>query len=165
MNNDASDQSIFEVSSPFADLPARSIVGIVAAGIAASIVTLIVGYLLNSYIIGPALCRGASNGACVNSGIISLHISTIIGSLAALILLINSGIYRPLLVIISATIGTWYIHTLLLPLSWYWTLLVLIAVNIAAYLTFSWLLRVYNLLIALGLTIVVTAALLLVSNL
>lgn len=165
MNNNASDQSIFEVSSPFADLSARSIIGIVAAGIAASIVTLIVGYLLDNYIIGPALCRGASNGACLSSDVISFHISTIIGSLAALILLINSAIYRPLLVVISATISTWYIHTLLLPLSWYWTLLILIVVNTVAYLTFSWLLRVYNLLIALGLTIVVTAALLLVSKL
>lgn len=165
MNNSTVDEPISQETSPFADLSLRSLLGVVATGAATGALIFIFGNLLDSYIIGPALCRGASSSACINSEIISFHIASIISALVGVVMLINSAVFRPLLVALAVVISTWQIHSVALSLSWYWLLVLSLVVNILMYVTFTWLLRIYNLALALGLTVGLVAILLLVSHL
>ena len=166
MNTDANnDNSLFESPSPFADLPARSVVGILATGLATAIVTFILSHILDNYIIGPALCRSASDVACVSSDVTSLHIAAVISSLLGVVMLVNSSVYRPLLVALAVLISSWNFYITLLPFAWYWMLCLLIVFNILGYLAFSWILRIYNLIIALVLSSLLVIGLLFVSSL
>lgn len=165
MNNSTIDEPVIENSSPFAELPLRSLIGVVITGLATGLIIFILGHMLDNYIVGPALCRGASDAACVSSDLVSFHIAAVVSALLGVVMLVNNLVYRPLLVAIAVVISTWQFHTLLLALTWYWMLLAFILLNIVSYLVFTWILRIYNFAISLAITILVIASVLFVSSL
>ncbi len=121
--------------------------------------------LLEQFVISPALCRGGDQLTCANSNVVSLHVAAIIAGVIGVALLARLSIYRPLLVVIAATVGLWQLSALSLDLSWYWGVVALAIATMLAYLAFSWILRIYNLIIAVILTAILTGAMLFVGSL
>lgn len=142
-------------SLPFANMNRRSIMMLVITGIITAVALLVIGEILRQYIIGPALCRGATTSACTDAPITSYHIASVISAILGVILLVNSNIYRPLLIAIAVTLVTWGLHPILLHLPWYQLLGGLLISNTISYLTFAWILRLYNFIFALILTTLV----------
>lgn len=134
------------------------------AGCLASVATFIIGSALSQFIIGPALCQSAGAQACANSTAVSLHIASIIGGVIGVTVLIRANVYRPLLVVVATLIATWPLYTLIATFPWYIILLGSMASTVFAYGVFSWLLRLYNFLIASVLMLIIIALALFVTT-
>lgn len=147
--------------TPFAEFNRRTFFGIILTGIATAAITLLLAKGLNHFIISPALCRGATQTVCQNSTSVSFHIAALVAAIIGVALLVNLSVYRPLLVVIAVTAGSWALYNAPLPLiilPWFWQLGIIFAVNTLALLTFSWILRAYNIIIPLILTVLLVAA-------
>lgn len=152
----------------FADFNRRTLLGILFTGLVTAVITVLAAFLLNDFIISPALCRGAGETACSASSSVSFHISSIIAAIVAVALLVNLSVYRPLLVVLAVVIGSWGIYNAPLPfihVAWFWQLGILLLINSVALLAFSWILRIYNLTLALIATVVLMGAMIAVINL
>lgn len=156
------------ISLNFADLNRRTIFGILLTGLVMAVLTVVIAKVLNHFIISPALCRGASEAVCANGASISFHVSSIVAAIVAVAMLVNVAVYRPLLVVLAVIISSWGLFNAPLPfvaLPWYWQIVVLVLLNGLALLAFSWILRTYNLIVALVLTVLVSAAMIITINL
>ncbi len=155
-------------ASPFADFNRRTFLGIVLIGALSALITVVVGGLLNQFVVAPALCGSAAEAVCNNSTSVSYHISSLIAAVAAVPLLVNLSVYRPLLVVIAMMIGSWGLYNLPFPLinsPWYWKIGLIFFANGLALLVFSWLLRSYNFVFAIVLSLLVCAAMVLAISL
>ncbi len=148
-------------SSQFADFNRRTFFGIVLIAVVSALVTVIVGRLLNQFIVAPGLCGSAGAATCNNSLSVSFHISSLIAAVGSVAMLVNLSVYRPLLVVIALMIGTWGMYNLPFPLvesPWFWQLGMVFFVNTCALLAFAWILRAYNTVLGFILTLLITAA-------
>lgn len=160
------DSKTLNPTTRFADFSRRTLLGTFLTGVIVGVLGTVLGKLLDQFIISPALCRSASEAVCNTSEVTSFHVAGVIAAIVAVVMLVNLSVYRPLLVAIAATIGTWGIYGgILTTLNWPWALALLVVVNVLAYLAFSWMLRIYNLPIALLLTALVVVAMLSLSYL
>jgi|JRYG01.1.fsa_nt_gb hypothetical protein len=155
-----------ESSGPsFSEFNRQTVVGLIGIGVIGALLIYGLSMLLSSFIIGPALCRSASESVCSQSTTYSYHIAAIITGIIAVVGLVKLFVYRPLFVALALLIGSWPLYDTFLPsLSWPWALASLLFINIIGYVTFSWLLRSYTFLLSLVFTVVVTIALFVVSR-
>lgn len=147
--------------SQLADFNRRTFFGIILIAGIATLITVIVGNLLNQFVVAPALCGSAGAAVCSNSTSVSFHIASLVAAVASVALLVNLSVYRPLLVVIALMVGTWAMYNLpfpLIQLVWFWQLGVIFLVNALSLLTFTWILRVYNLAPSIVLTLIVSVA-------
>ncbi len=148
-------------NSQFADFNRRTFTGIILIAGISALITVIVGNLLNQYVVAPGLCGSAGVATCNNSLSVSFHISSLIAGIASVAMLVNLSVYRPLLVVIALMIGSWGMYNLPFPLvnsPWYWQLAAVFFVNALALLAFAWILRAYNTALGFVLTLLITAA-------
>lgn len=147
--------------SQFADFNRRTFFGIVLIAGISTLITVIVGNLLNQFVVAPALCGSAGAAVCGNSTSVSFHIASLVAAVASVALLVNLSVYRPLLVVIAFMVGTWGMYNLpfpLIQLAWFWQLGAIFLVNSLSLLTFAWVLRAYNLAPSIVLTLLISAA-------
>lgn len=161
------DTDVLVPPSPFATFSRRTVMGLILTGIVAGIITLLLTLAIDKVVLQPVMCSGTgATSACSQSPIVSFHIASIISAIVAVVILAQFSVYRPLLVGIATTIGLWGIYgTFVYNVSWPTQLISLIVLNILAYLAFTWILRVYNLVVALVITAILIVAMLLVTNL
>lgn len=157
--------SDLESSQPrFAEFNRRSFFGIIFVGIVSAALTVIIGRLLDTFVLSPLFCgSGGNHIICSNSGVIALHIGAVLSAIGAVVALVRLAVYRPLLIALAVTIGLWKLSLLSLALPWAWALLSLAVANTLSYLAFSWIVRVYNLIVALVLTLIVVAGMLVIA--
>lgn len=136
---------------------------VVLAGCIAGLLSYLLGTFLAAFIITPALCQSASATACASGDATALHIASIIASIAGVALLIRANVYRPLLVVIATLIATWPLYTIAASLPWYASMLSILFATVCSYGIFSWLLRLYNFLLAGIVISLITIAALLVT--
>lgn len=154
------DSEYVSPSSHFAEFNRRTFFGILLIGCISALITVIASRLLDQFVIAPALCGSAGEALCNNSTSVSFHIASLIAAVVAVAMFVNLSVYRPLLVVIAMMIGSWGIYNLPFPFigaSWYIQAGIIFAVNTLAFLTFAWILRSYNLMTGILLTILVTA--------
>ena len=84
--------------------------------------------------------------------------ATILMAIAALLALVRFRIFRPMLVVLAATLSLWGLTELTHPLAWYWALIASAALYALAYGVFVWLVRVRVFWVALVLTILLIMA-------
>jgi hypothetical protein len=152
---------------PFAEFNRRTFFGILLIAGCTAVMTLIVARLLNQFVVAPALC-GSAQTICTNSVSVSFHLASLIAAIAAVAMFVNLSVYRPLLVVIAALIGSWGIYGQAFPLitmSWYLQLAIIFFVNSVSFLAFAWILRAYNLAAGLVLTVVISALMILAITL
>ncbi len=99
------------------------------------------------------------NFRVIKSPAIGIASAILVGALAGLISMTTLQVYRPLLIVLAATVSLWGFHGLVDGMAWYWTLLVLAVLFSLAYALFAWLARIRSFIFALA---VVTIAVVLV---
>ena len=72
-----------------------------------------------------------------------------------LVTLARMRVYRPLLVVLAATVALWGLESSIASLPWYWGLLAVVVFFALAYGLFSWLARIRNFIMAVVITVVV----------
>lgn len=160
MNND-----LLLLDSPFANFTRRTFLGVLLTAIVAGIVTLILTLAVDKVVLQPALC-GNDAATCAQSTRAAYHIAGVIAAILAVVMLVQASVYRPLLVALAVTISLWNVYDAFLSSApWPLQLLILVVLNILAYMSFAWLLRTYNLLIALAGTVFLIIVSMLVTNL
>ncbi len=137
----------------------RTLIGTAIAGITAGLLTVVLSRFLETYIMTPAFCNDDGAAICQSVPAISFHIASILSAIVAVVILVNASVYRPLLVAIAVIISLWQSSVLISDVSWPISLVIFALLNALAYLTFSWLLRVYNFIFAIVPAIVVAAGL------
>lgn len=105
--------------------------------------------MLDKYVLTPALCSTPEMAArCEAKPYFAGGIAMIVGAVMGLFALVQQRVYRPLLIILLATIGLWNTVLLLdaLPL---WTATIVTALIFGvAYCAFAWLAQIRNFIAA-----------------
>ena len=160
------DSELLQLDSPFANFTRRTFIGVVLTAIVAGIVTLLLTIAIDKVVLQPAMCSGNDVTTCAQSSQVSFHIASVIAAILAVVMLVQASVYRPLLVGLAVTVSLWGIYEAFLgKVAWPMQLLILTILSILAYLAFTWVLRTYNLIIALVTTVLLAAVALLVTNL
>lgn len=144
----------------------RSVVGTLLTGLVVGLVGWLLSLAIQMWIIEPIFCRSPQTFAvCANGGTIGWAIAMIIASVASLLSLVRSGVFRPLLVVLASIIALWGASAWLGPLPWWQGILWHGALFALAYVLFAWVARLTNFLLAVIITIVlIIAARLVVIN-
>jgi hypothetical protein len=152
-------------STQYSDFTTRTAGGIVALSIISGLLNFGLAKLLDQFIFHPALCKSAGIVLCNASLQYAYHIAAIFVGIIGVVWLVRLFVYRPLLVVIALLVGTWPLFDTFFPiLSWSWAIASLILMYMIGYLCFTWILRAYNLIIALVLTLLTTILLFVVSR-
>lgn len=148
-------------------MPIRIVINVVIVGATTGLVTVAFYLLFDKYVFDPTFCKGATVVAerCATKLYFASTAAMIVGGLGALFALVRMGVFRPLLVIILATLALWNVLLQLSGLAWYSTTIASAALFGLAYAAFSWIVQIRNLYLALGLgsALVVAVRLMLIS--
>lgn len=144
-------------------VPVSQIVGMVPGdlirtaltGVGVGLLTAAAMFLLNKFIFSAVLCRPQSVSDCSQAPFYAMIVAIVIGAIAGLVALAQMRLYRPLLVVLAATIALWGVNTLVAPFAWYWALLIVAVLFGLAYSLFAWIARIRNFVMALVVTVVV----------
>ncbi len=160
------DKDILLLDSPFSRFSRRTFLGVLLTSVVAGIITLLLTLAINKVVLQPALCTSSDVATCTQSLQVSYHIASFISAIVAVVMLVQASIYRPLLVAAAVTISFWNIYSSFLAVAaWPLQLLTLVLLNVLGYFAFVWLLRTYNLVIALVSSLVLIVLVLLVTSL
>lgn len=113
--------------------------------------------LFASYVFEPILCQGEATRCAVGPqyGMIT---ATVLSAIVALLGLVRFRIFRPMLVVLAATLSLWGLTELTQPLAWYWAALASTTLYALAYGVFVWAVRVRAFWLALVLVIALIMA-------
>jgi len=98
-------------------------------------------WLLSTYVFSAILC-GDGDTRCASVGMYGEITSTVIIAIIALVGLVRLRVFRPMLVVIAATISLWGMIGVLSSLAWYWVLLACVVLYAIAYGLFVWIVRI-----------------------
>ncbi len=141
--------------SPFVGMGLGELLRVLLYGVGVGVLTAGLALLLNKFVFGTVLCRPQSITECAQAPNYAMIVAMIVGAIAGLVMLARLRVYRPLLVVLAATIALWGMHAMLLGAAWYWSLVIFAVLFGLAYALFAWLARVRNFVMALVITIVV----------
>lgn len=110
--------------------------------------------LLQRGVVSPLLCQSTDSfGACANGGTIAWWFALILLSVAGLFVMVNRGIYRPLLVVLAVFASVWGIWAWLGYMPWWQAALWQGGIFAFAYGLYTLLARASNFGISLGLMV------------
>jgi hypothetical protein len=109
---------------------------------------------MNKFIFAAVLCRSQSPGGCESAPTYAVIVAMVLGAIVGLVALVRLRIYRPLLIILAASVALWGSVSFLLPLTWYVSIPFSIVVFGLAYALFMWLARVRSFIFAIVLSVV-----------
>ena len=144
------------VSEPTLTVPlARNdLVLTILAGASVGIASLALTFLMNKFIFAAVLCRAQSPGGCEAAPTYAMIVAMVLGAIIGLVALVRLRIYRPLLVVLAASIALWGYVGYLLPLAWYISGPISAALFGLAYALFMWLACVRSFVFAIVLSVV-----------
>lgn len=154
--------SLPDDQSQLIDVRPNTIIQVVLLGIILGALTWLLTLLLERFAMTPLLCNPSSNAMCGSAGTLAGNIALVLTAIGALLGLVRLGVYRPLLVVIAASIVLWGLSGWMGGLLWYETLAWTVALYAVVYTAFAWLVRPRFFLAAiiLVLIVVITARLL-----
>lgn len=124
------------------------------SGASVGFVVWIVALLLERYVFSSFLCGGVTGG-CSDATSYAGVVAIIVGSIAGLVMLTTTQVYRPLLVVIAAALSLWGIASAVGDMRWYWAMLLSMALFGVAYAAFAWFARIRNFVMALVVLVVI----------
>ena len=157
------DAEVTEGVSPFVSMSKRDILDVVLCGAGVGLFVAVLYLLLNNFVFSAVLCRPQDLSNCTNAPGYAMIVATVIGAIAGLVALARARVYRPLFIVLFATIGLWAGNILVDTFAWYLVVPVLVALYALAYLLFAWLARMRSFLFAAVLGIVVIVIIRLVA--
>lgn len=127
---------------------------IAIAGLVAGLVAAGLTILFSLYLFKTLPCSGQ---ACGSGGQYAAVLASVVSGFVALFWLMRIQVYRPLLIVIAATVGMWGIALSILDWPWYGVLAVGAASHLLIYTLFAWLSRLRPFWLVLLLLIAITA--------
>lgn len=140
--------------SPIIATDRREVISSAVVGLAAGVVTTGAYLLLEKFVFHAVMCRTDTAANCADAPTYAMVVAIVIGGLAGLVALVQTRVYRPLLVVLATAAALWGFATLIGGFAWYWALLVCGLLFAAVYLLFTWLARIRAFPIAAIVTIV-----------
>jgi hypothetical protein len=137
---------------------------VVTIGALVGLVTVALCAILDKYVLTPALCSAPEMAArCASKSYFASAIAMVLGAVAGLFALVQQRVYRPLLVILLATVGLWNVALLIVTLPLVVAIIAAALLFAATYGAFAWLAQIRNFVIALivGIILVVLMRLML----
>lgn len=123
-------------------------------GAIVGLITGVLFYILSKFVFGSILCQDGAGERCGEVVSYAMPTSIIIASVVALITLVQLRVYRPLLVVIAATVALWNYQLIGMSVAWYWGLLISVVLFALMYMLFTWLARIRSFIITLVVVIV-----------
>jgi len=144
-----------EPQTQLIDMRVNTIIQVVLLGVILGAITWLLTLLLERFVITPVFCADAGNGICMNASTVAGNIALVLSAIGGLLGLIRLGVYRPLLVVIAASIVLWGLAGWLGGLLWYEALAWTVLLYAATYAAFAWLVRPRFFLAAIILVLIV----------
>lgn len=140
--------------SPFVPMATRELLSTVLCGVGVGLLVALLMYLMNKFVFGAVLCRPQAPADCAQAPTYSMIVAMIIGAIAGLVSMARIRVYRPLLIVIAATIALWGINTLTASMAWYFALPVIMIMFGLVYGLFAWIARIRSFILAIVVTVV-----------
>lgn len=142
----------------FAVVQPAQFVQVVIIGAIVGALSWVFAQVLGTYVLKPASCSGDVLVCAVSS-----HPAVIVAALMAgcigLFGLVKLQVFRPLLVVIAATMSAWGVVSLLTALPWHGSLLATILFYAISYAAFMWIARIRVFWLVILISVVVVVAL------
>lgn len=135
---------------------------VVLVGVFVGIVIPLLGTALSRWVIDPIFCQDPSNFAvCANGGMIAYYISASLVTIIAVALLVNWGVYRPLIIALGTLVALWGLKKFIDPIAGA-NFIEYIALSAAlfgvSYLLFYWFMQVRHFGVSMALAVVAAVA-------
>lgn len=134
--------------SPVVPMPLNEVLRIVLIGVGVGAAVAVLYALLDSFVFSAVLCRPQYAGECAQAPDYAMIVAMVIGAIGGLVALARARVYRPLLIVITATITLWLGSGLVAGFAWYWTMLILAILYAIAYVLFAWIARIRSFVLA-----------------
>jgi hypothetical protein len=144
----------------------KDLLRVIASGLVIGLITYALYVALDRYVFTPALCGNVSDlaGRCQDKETFASSLAMVGGAIVGLFAMVQAKVYRPLLVVLFATISLWGVPMLLVDLPWWVFTAALSFIFALAYAAFAWIVQVRNLYVAVGAGIVFLVVLRLLIN-
>ncbi|NCU38049.1 hypothetical protein EOL96_03285 [Candidatus Saccharibacteria bacterium] len=140
--------------SPLVGMSIRDMVGTLVVGLFVGLVVAGVAYLMNLYVFGAVLCRPQSPTECSQAPAYAMVVAMVIGAIVGIVGLVKLRVYRPLLIVLAATISLWGLHTLVDNMAWYIAFPIMTILFGLVYALFAWIARVRSFVLTIVLAVV-----------
>ncbi|HEY1085511.1 MAG TPA: hypothetical protein VGE34_02165 [Candidatus Saccharimonadales bacterium] len=136
-------------------MPLRDLLRLIATGALIGLVTYALYVVLDRYVFTPALC---GNGVgfperCGSKEYFASTLAMLLGAMCGIFVFVQQRVYRPLLVIILATLALWNIFTVGSAATWWLFALIVLVIFALTYAAFAWIVQIRNLYVALGISV------------
>lgn len=142
---------------PFTPIDANKMVAVLMLGAVVGLVVWGLSIVLDTYVLSAILCKGNTTLTCAGAAQYAETAATIIGAGVGLFFLVKLQVFRPLLVVLAATISLWGIVSLAGLLPWYGIGLSTVLLYAFAYGAFAWVARLRSFWLVLVLLIALIA--------
>lgn len=154
----------YERVDPVVPMYNRELINILLVGGGVGLIVSGAAYLLNRFVFDALLCQGEQTAECANAPEYAMIVAMVIGAILGLVALVQTRVYRPLLVVLGVSIGLWGFHGLTQDMAWYWALGIMVVTFGLSYALFAWVVRLRSFIVALIVTVVLVALMQLVIH-
>jgi hypothetical protein len=148
----------------FAAMRPAQLIQVIVIGVVVGAFSWIFAQVLGMYVLKPASCTGDAF-VCAASSQPAIILAAILAGCIGLFGLVKLQIFRPLLIVIAATMSLWGVVGLLTALPWYLSLLTTVLFYAIAYTAFMWVARIRTfwlvlvlfVLLVVGVRLIITA--------
>lgn len=153
-----------EKASLFTAMRPAQLMQVIVVGVVVGAFSWIFAQVLGMYALKPASCSGDAF-VCAASSQPAVILAAILAGCIGLFGLVKLQIFRPLLIVIAATMSLWGVVGLLTALPWYLSLLATVLFYAVAYTAFMWVARIRTfwlvlvlfVLLIVGVRLIITA--------
>lgn len=146
---------------PYLETDRMEVIRVGLVGLVAGLVVPLLGVAIANGIIAPVFCNANQDfSICASGGVVAYHTAAIVVAMAVVALFANWGVFRPLPLVLAATIAMWGFKKFVEPLTanaWLEYYLLSMVLTALIYLLFYWLLRLRNFPLSIMLTAGATA--------
>lgn len=151
------DTPLDETATKFSVMTGRQVGQVMLLAGAVGAIAWGLAILLDKYVFQPILCSGDGERCSMSLQYGAITASVLAGILM-LLGLVRLGVFRPLLVVLASTISLWGLIDMVQKWSWYYAVLTMVVLFALAYGAFSWVSRIRNFWVALGISIILLIA-------
>lgn len=149
------------ILKPYVETDRMEVLRVALIGAIVGLLVPLFALAIANWFIDPVFCRSnQSFSICSSGGTVAYHSAGIIVAMAVIAIFANWGVFRPLPLVIAATIAMWGFKKFVDPLTsgnWVEYYLFSMVLTMLCYLLFYWLLRLRNFPASILLTAAATA--------
>jgi hypothetical protein len=154
-----------EKTTPIIAMSVKQIMQVAVLGILVGLLVWAFTYILETYILKALLCQGSQTMKCALATNYAGIAASILAAGVGLFGLVKIGIFRPLLVVIAATVSLWGLLGIIGAMPLYGVLIFSAGLTALSYIAYSWIarIRLFWLAVLLMVVLIVVVRLVLMS--